>query len=86
MPTNQPPLICLSPLPAIFGRQPSLNTSACSLLSELWIRSVEGAMSQRVHKYGMWCDVNYQALDTFRVDEWSRSDAFLLAIMCVLAG
>ena len=43
-------------------------------------------MSQRVHKYGMWCDADCQALDTFRVDEWSRYDALLLAIMCVLAG
>ena len=43
-------------------------------------------MCQRVHKYSMWCDANCQALDTFHVDEWSRSDAFLLVIMCVLAG
>ena len=43
-------------------------------------------MCQRVHKYSMWCDANCEALDTFRVDEWSRSDAFLLVIMCVLAG
>ena len=43
-------------------------------------------MSQRVHKYGMWCDAEYQALDTFRIDEWSRSDAFLVAILCLLAG
>ena len=43
-------------------------------------------MIQRVHKYGMWCDADCQALDTFRVDEWSRSNAFLLAILCVLAG
>ena len=26
-------------------------------------------MCQRVHKYGMWCDADCQALDTFRVDE-----------------
>ncbi|KAL7529311.1 hypothetical protein ACHAXR_002892 [Thalassiosira sp. AJA248-18] len=43
-------------------------------------------MCQRVHKYGMWCDSDCQALDTFRVDEWSRSDVFLLVIMCVFMG
>ena len=43
-------------------------------------------MCQRVHKYGMWCDADCQALDTFCVNEWSRSNAFLLVIMCVLAG
>ena len=43
-------------------------------------------MCQRVHKYGMWCNTDCQALDTFHVGEWSRSDAFLLVIMCVLAG
>ena len=43
-------------------------------------------MCERVHKYGMWCDANYQAMDTFRVEEWRRSNAFLLVIMCVLAG
>ena len=65
---------------------PSTRTSACSLLSRLWIHSVERAMSQRVYKYGMWCDDNFQALDTFCVDKWSRPDVFLLAIMCVLAS
>ena len=43
-------------------------------------------MCQCVHKYGMWCDANYQALDTFCVDGWSRSNVFLLVIMCILAG
>jgi len=43
-------------------------------------------MCQRVHEYGMWCDADCQALDTFRVDEWSRSDVFLLVIMCVFMG
>lgn len=43
-------------------------------------------MCQRVHKYGMWCNAECQALDTFRVDEWSRSDVFLLVIMCVFMG
>jgi len=38
-------------------------------------------MCQRVHKYGMWCDADCQALDTFRVDEWSSSDVFLLVFM-----
>ena len=43
-------------------------------------------MCQRLHKYGMWCNSSCQALDTFRVDEWSRSDVFLLVIMCVFMG
>ena len=43
-------------------------------------------MCQRVHKYGMWCNANSQALDTFRIDKWIRSNIFLLVIMCVLAG
>ena len=43
-------------------------------------------MIQRVHKYGMWYDADCQALDTLRIDEWSRPNAFLLVIMCVLAG
>ena len=43
-------------------------------------------MCQRLHKYGMGCNTACQALDTFRVDEWSRSDIFLLAIMCVFMG
>ena len=37
---------------------PLTRTLACSLLSGLWIRLVERAMSQRVHKYGMWCDAD----------------------------
>jgi hypothetical protein len=40
-------------------------------------------MCQRVYKYGMWCNAACQALDTFRVDEWSRSDVLLLVIMSV---
>jgi len=43
-------------------------------------------MCKKVHQYGMWCDADCQALDTFRVDEWSRSDVFLLVIMCVFMG
>ena len=43
-------------------------------------------MCERVTKYGMWCDSDCQSLDTFRVDEWSRSDVFLLVIMCVFMG
>ena len=43
-------------------------------------------MCQRVHKYGMWCNADCQTLNTFRVDEWSRSNAFLLIILCVFAG
>mmetsp|Transcript_21229 Transcript_21229/g.44116 ORF Transcript_21229/g.44116 Transcript_21229/m.44116 type:complete len:602 (+) Transcript_21229:281-2086(+) len=43
-------------------------------------------MCERVHHYGMWCDEDCRSLDTFRVDEWSRSDVFLLVIMCVFMG
>jgi len=43
-------------------------------------------MCERVTNYGMWCDSDCQSLDTFRVDEWSRSDVFLLVIMCVFMG
>jgi hypothetical protein len=43
-------------------------------------------MCQRVHEYGMWCDADCQALDTFRVDKWSRSGVFFLVIMCVFMG
>lgn len=43
-------------------------------------------MCQQVHKYGMFCDADCQALDTFRVDEWSRSDVCLLVIMIVFMG
>jgi len=40
-------------------------------------------MCDRVYKYGMWCDADCRALDTFRVNQWSHSDIFLLIIMCV---
>ena len=30
----------------------------------------------------MWCDEDCRALDTFRVNQWSHSDIFLLIIMC----
>ena len=43
-------------------------------------------MCQRLHNYGMGCNSSCQALDTFRVDEWSQSDVFLLVIMCVFMG
>lgn len=39
-------------------------------------------MCQRVYKYGVWCDEECRDIDTFRVDEWSASDLFLLIIMC----
>jgi hypothetical protein len=38
---------------------------------------------QRLHNYGMECDESCQALDSFRVNEWSNSDIFLLVIMCI---
>lgn len=40
-------------------------------------------MCQRIYRYGVWCDEDCQALDSFRVDEWSKADVFLLVIMCV---
>ena len=40
-------------------------------------------MCDRIHKYGLWCDQECRELDTFRVDEWSASDIFLLAVMCL---
>lgn len=36
----------------------------------------------RLFKYGIWCDKTCRAIDTFRVAEWSKSDVFLLVIMC----
>jgi len=39
-------------------------------------------MCSRIYKYGMWCDEDCRALDTFRVNQWSHSDIFLLIIMC----
>ena len=40
-------------------------------------------MCERIHKYGMWCDEACRDLDTFRVDEWSAADIFLVVIMCL---
>lgn len=40
-------------------------------------------MCERIYKYGLWCDEDCRALDTFRVDEWSSSDVFLLVVMCL---
>jgi len=42
----------------------------------------EWNMCQRVYKYGVWCDKECRDIDTFRIDEWSASDLFLLIIMC----
>ena len=38
---------------------------------------------ERIHTYGVWCDQKCRAIDSFRVDEWSKSDIFLLVIMCL---
>ena len=35
-----------------------------------------------MYKYGVWCNADCQALDSFRLDEWSKSDIFLLCLMC----
>jgi len=43
-------------------------------------------MCQRIYKYGLLCDSDCQALDAFRVDEWSKADVFLLVIMCVFVA
>ena len=40
-------------------------------------------MCKKIYKYGVWCDDECRELDTFRIDEWSNSDMFLLAVMCV---
>lgn len=43
-------------------------------------------MCTKVYKYGVWCDEDCRALDAFRIDEWSKSDVFLLVVMCVFMG
>jgi len=40
-------------------------------------------MCDRLWRYGAYCDEECRALDTFRVDQWSSSDIFLLIIMCM---
>lgn len=40
-------------------------------------------LCDRLWRYGAYCDEECQALDTFRVDQWSSSDIFLLIIMCL---
>lgn len=43
-------------------------------------------MCKKVYKYGVWCDEDCRALDTFRMDEWSSSDILLLIVMCAFMG
>jgi len=43
-------------------------------------------MCKKVYKYGVWCDEDCRDLDAFRIDEWSKSDVFLLIVMCVFMG
>merc|ERR1712038_1144370 len=43
-------------------------------------------MCAKVYKYGVWCDEDCRSLDTFRIDEWSSSDIFLLVAMCAFMG
>lgn len=43
-------------------------------------------MCRKIYKYGVWCDDECRELDTFRIDEWSNSDMFLLAVMCIFMG
>jgi hypothetical protein len=40
-------------------------------------------MCNQMYKYGVWCNDDCQALDSFRLDEWSKSDIFLLSLMCL---
>jgi uncharacterized membrane protein YhaH (DUF805 family) len=40
-------------------------------------------MCNQIHKYGVYCNDECKSLDAFRVDEWSKSDIFLLGIMCL---
>eukprot|EP00815_Leptocylindrus_aporus_P002527 CAMPEP_0116071486 /NCGR_PEP_ID=MMETSP0322-20121206/13784_1 /TAXON_ID=163516 /ORGANISM="Leptocylindrus danicus var. apora, Strain B651" /LENGTH=495 /DNA_ID=CAMNT_0003559795 /DNA_START=90 /DNA_END=1574 /DNA_ORIENTATION=- len=40
-------------------------------------------MCDRLWRYGAYCDEDCQELDTFRVDQWSSSDIFLLIVMCL---
>jgi len=40
-------------------------------------------MCSKIYKYGVFCDEECRALDTFRIDNWSTSDIFLLGIMCI---
>mmetsp|Transcript_5262 Transcript_5262/g.10683 ORF Transcript_5262/g.10683 Transcript_5262/m.10683 type:complete len:318 (-) Transcript_5262:247-1200(-) len=37
----------------------------------------------KVWTYGIFCDDECRALDTFREDSWSKSDIFLIVIMCL---
>jgi len=37
----------------------------------------------KVWTYGIFCDDECRALDTFREDSWSKSDIFLIVIMCI---
>ena len=43
-------------------------------------------MCKKVYKYGVWCDEDCRALDTFRIDEWSSSDILLLCVMGAFMG
>ena len=40
-------------------------------------------MCNQMFKYGVWCNDDCQALDSFRLDEWSKSDVLLLSLMCL---
>lgn len=40
-------------------------------------------MCEQMYNYGVYCNSDCQALDSFRLDEWSKSDIFLLTLMCV---
>lgn len=40
-------------------------------------------MCNKLFKYGVWCDADCRSIDAFRIDQWSKSDLFLLIVMCV---
>ena len=40
-------------------------------------------MCEQMYNYGVYCNSDCQALDSFRIDEWSKSDILLLTLMCV---
>lgn len=40
-------------------------------------------MCRKIYKYGYWCDSECRSLGNFRMDEWTASDIFLLAVMCI---
>eukprot|EP00557_Chaetoceros_sp_GSL56_P002657 CAMPEP_0176497604 /NCGR_PEP_ID=MMETSP0200_2-20121128/11817_1 /TAXON_ID=947934 /ORGANISM="Chaetoceros sp., Strain GSL56" /LENGTH=539 /DNA_ID=CAMNT_0017895637 /DNA_START=130 /DNA_END=1750 /DNA_ORIENTATION=- len=40
-------------------------------------------MCNKLYNYGVWCDEDCRSIDAFRIDQWSKSDMFLLIVMCL---